>query len=336
MSPSRGHEAGRAPGDHRGGRRHPGRCSGPKASGSSASERHGPALAGAVARGAPARRAGELAQPLAAAAARHAQLGARRRSRRPRRSASARRRRARRSPTPPRTGPAGRRRSRRWRRRGSSRPAARSAAPTRKREYGRVGAASSPSARRRSSSPGPPRRAAGRRRSSAAIASGSIAERLAARPPAHARLAVGPPCAATPSSSTKRPEPVHVVEVDAHALPQQQPAALVDRRRACRAPRRAPRASAAASAHGDEPVAALARLGGVGALVGDQLGAAGVLLAQLQPRAGPRRREVGVALDEDARGRSAPSASAARQRPLRVGIGGLELDVARGGHAGER
>ena len=81
----------------------------------------------------------------------------------------------------------------------------------------------------------------------------------------------------------ERPQPVHVVEVDAHALPQQQPAALVDDGE--RPERRIEGLDERRGVgHGDESVAALARLGGVGALVGDQLGAAGLLLAQLQPR----------------------------------------------------
>ena len=84
---------------------------------------------------------------------------------------------------------------------------------------------------------------------------------------------------------------------------------------------------------GRDPVAALARLGGVGAVVLDQRGAARGLLAQLQ--AAVAHAEVGVALDEDPAVLGA-ELQADLQRALRVGVGRLELDVAAGrGHRRE-
>ena len=80
----------------------------------------------------------------------------------------------------------------------------------------------------------------------------------------------------------------------------------------------------------DQPVAALARLVGVDAVVLDQHGAAGVLLAQLQAARGDA--EVGVALAQE------PAIAGAEaehdgQRALGVRVGRLELDVAaRRGH----
>src|SRR6185503_4197632 len=80
----------------------------------------------------------------------------------------------------------------------------------------------------------------------------------------------------------------------------------------------------------DDPVSALARVGCVGPLVGDELGAAGVLLAQLE--AAVRGGEVRVALAQLAAVLGAERAGAL-ERALGVRVAGLELDVtARRGH----
>ena len=83
--------------------------------------------------------------------------------------------------------------------------------------------------------------------------------------------------------------------------------------------------SAARVVDGHEPVAALARLVGVDAVVLDERGAAGLLLAQLQaPGVDP---EVRVALVQDAAVARAQTEHDG-QRALGVRVGRLELDVA--------
>ena len=102
---------------------------------------------------------------------------------------------------------------------------------------------------------------------------------------------------ATPSSSTKLPRPSTGRGGCARSATAAGGAPSRPRR-ACRARPRARRTASRGSSTGDEPVAALARLVGVDAVVLDQRRAAGLLLAQLQPAA--RDAEVRVALAQDA------------------------------------
>jgi hypothetical protein len=128
----------------------------------------------------------------------------------------------------------------------------------------------------------------------------------------------------------ERAEAGDLVEVDAHALPEQQVAALVDDHAG--AERRVERlAQGGGIAHVGEAVGARARLLAIGPRVGDELGAARLLLAQLQPPA--RAAEVRVALGQDALVRGAER-ERALERPARIGVARLDLDVAAGrGHA---
>ena len=122
-------------------------------------------------------------------------------------------------------------------------------------------------------------------------------------------------------------EAVHVVEVDAHVLVEQQSAPLVDDDQ--RPERRVERvAQCRRVADLGQAVRARARLVAVRSHVGDQARpgfAAAGLLAQLQPPA--RTGEVGVAL-----GQHTLVGSAERERALerrgRIGVTRLELDVA--------
>ena len=119
-------------------------------------------------------------------------------------------------------------------------------------------------------------------------------------------------------------EPLHVVEVDADVVAQQQVAPLADHdggpeRRVERRPQRLGVGDV------DEAVAALAGRRDVGSLVGDELRAARLLLAELEPAA--RGREVRVALAQDAlvAGAERPGGG---QRGDGIGVAGLELEVA--------
>jgi hypothetical protein len=129
----------------------------------------------------------------------------------------------------------------------------------------------------------------------------------------------------------ERPGAGHLVEMDAHALPQQHAPALGhDAGRAeCGAERLARRRRVG---NRRQPVAALASLGRVGLLVGDEVRVAGLLLAELQTAV--RRREVGVALHDDAAVLRAQGKRAAKRAP-RVGVTRLELDVAAWGRSGQ-
>jgi hypothetical protein len=124
----------------------------------------------------------------------------------------------------------------------------------------------------------------------------------------------------------ERAEPRDGVQMDPYALPQEQVARLVDDDE--RAQRRVERgAQHIGLGHRRQPVAALARVRDVGPVVLDQGRAAGLLLAQLQPPGA--RAEVRVALAEDAFVVRTELA-ADGERPLRVGVDRLQLDVAAG------
>ena len=100
------------------------------------------------------------------------------------------------------------------------------------------------------------------------------------------------------------PEVLDLVEVDAHRLPEQQVALLLDHREHAEARLQRGAAASAASSTGIEPVARLARLVGVHPVVLDERGAPGLLLAQLQ--AALLDAEVGVALLRGRRDRARP------------------------------
>src|SRR4051812_27199864 len=120
------------------------------------------------------------------------------------------------------------------------------------------------------------------------------------------------------------------VQVDAHVLPQQQVALLLDDRQHAEAglERGLQRAGVVDR---DQAIAALACLVGVDPVVLDQHGAARLLLAQLEATRGDT--EVGVALTQEPAIASA-EAEHDGQRALRVRVRRLELDVAaRRGHA---
>jgi hypothetical protein len=124
-----------------------------------------------------------------------------------------------------------------------------------------------------------------------------------------------------------------VVEVDPHALADEEPAPLGHRGDG--AERGVERvAQRLGIRRRSEAIPARARLGAVRALVGDEVGLARLLLAELEAPAG--RGEVRVALDQDAAVlRSGRQRQA--QRALGLGVAGLELHVAtrRGrGHGG--
>ena len=239
-----------------------------------------------------------------------------------------RRRPARRSRTPPRTGPAGRRRSRRSRRRGSSRP--RRAAPRRPCSwlYGAWARAIT---------------AAG------GVHEGARADHLVGVGVAQDALGrdlqrLGEPGDALELVSARSEsargdaleldevaEVLHAVEVDADALPQQQVAFLLDhgqhaeaglQRRLQRLPGR--RSGSAGSGY-SRASSASTRSYWI------SVGAAGLLLAQLQPARGRRGStcRAGVSTPRS----RAPEAEDDGQRALGIRVGRLELDVAaRRGH----
>ena len=205
-------------------------------------------------------RPGELAQPLAAAAARRALGLARARRRRPPRPARPRRPPSRRAPTPPRTGPGGTPRSRRSRpRSGGRRRCGRRRRPGSWSTARRRGPAAS-RARRRSSGSGRRRRPAaprlGRGRPHG-VGVRPLPQRVVADVQLRPEV---PTCARSWDEIgvrlghrlelDERPEPGHLVEMDPHRLPQQQVPPLLDHdvdaehvgraRRACPRPRARP------------------------------------------------------------------------------------------------
>ena len=122
----------------------------------------------------------------------------------------------------------------------------------------------------------------------------------------------------------ERAEPLDLVEVDADRLPQQQPPSLGDHD--VDAVRRRERGEHALRVgHRHDAVARHPHLGGVRPLVGDQVGLARLLLAQLQAAVGDA--EVGVALDDHAAILGAER-ERALERARRIGIERLQLHIA--------